>query len=241
MPCSICKKVGHNYKTCPDISQEERERLIQDNKKKKEDARKRKEERRKNEISWVKMEVSNLNEYDIVVYYGFKWFRGGAVSGPGLDNLRVFPRPIIGPYGSISINVIKNTYRVVAFPIFEVINSDGGVESVIQGDSISDKVKVFDVYLEDHSEENIVIPNTEYKPPKTELEQWKEFGLKNNFILKEIEKLSTYVNKDGVRVAHEKYDTIGTLIEMVQDIKEPKCSDIDREFAGIPSRLTNIT
>ena len=81
MPCSICKKVGHNYKTCPDISQEERERLIQDNKKKKEDARKRKEERRKNEISWVKMEVSNLNEYDIVVYYGFKWFRGGAVSG----------------------------------------------------------------------------------------------------------------------------------------------------------------
>ena len=238
MPCSICKKVGHNYKTCPDISQEERERLIQENKKKKEDTRKRKEERRKNEISWVKMEVSNLNEYDIVIYYGFKY--GPGING-SLNSLRGFsPRTIIGPYGSISIKVIKNIHRVVAFPMFEVINSDGGVESVIQGDSISDKVKIFDVYLADYSEENIVIPKTEYKPPKTELEQWKEFGLKNNFILKEIEKLSTYVDKDGVRVAHEKYDTIGTLIEMVQDIKEPKCSDIDREFAGIPSRLTNI-
>ncbi len=96
------------------------------------------------------------------------------------------------------------------------------------------------VYLADYSEENIVIPKTEYTPPKTELEQWKEFGLKNNFILKEIEKLSTYVDKDGVRVAHEKYDTIGPLIEMVQDIKDPKCSDIDRAFAGIPSRLIDI-
>ena len=232
MPCRICKKVGHNYKTCPDLSSEQRERLIEENKKKKEDTRKRKEERRKNEISWVKMEVSNLNEYDIVVYYGFKY-------GAGINSLRAITT--IGPYGSTPINVVKNIYRVAAFPLFEVINSDGGVESVIQGDSISDKVKIFDVYLADYSEENIVIPKTEYKPPKTELDQWKEFGLKNNFILKEIEKLSTYVDKDGVRVAHEKYDTIGSLIEMVQDIKEPKCSDIDREFAGIPSRLTNIT
>ena len=194
--------------------------------------RKRKEERRKNEISWVKMEVSNLNEYDIVVYYGFK-------SGVGMNTLRAITT--IGSYGSTPISVVKNIHRVAAFPMFEVINSDGGVESVIQDDSISDKVKIFDVYLADYSEENIVIPKTEYTPPKTELEQWKEFGLKNNFILKEIEKLSTYVDKDGVRVAHEKYDTIGPLIEMVQDIKDPKCSDIDREFAGIPSRLTNIT
>ncbi len=235
MPCSICKKVGHNYKTCPDLSQEERERLIQENKKKKEDTRKRKEERRKNEISWVKMEVSNLNEYEIVVYSGFK----SGIGSVGSDDLRFIT--IIGSYGSTPIRVVKNIHRVAAFPIFEVINSDGGVESVIQGDSISDKVKIFDVYLADYSEENIVIPKTEYTPPKTELEQWKEFGLKNNFILKEIEKLSTYVDKDGVRVAHEKYDTIGPLIEMVQDIKDPKCSDIDREFAGIPSRLTNIT
>ena len=232
MPCSICKKIGHNYKTCPDLSSEQRERLIEENKKKKEDTRKRKEERRKNEISWVKMEVSNLNEYDIVVYWGFNY--GDS------DDLRFIAT--IGPYGStLPVGFIREKARVVAFPIFEVINSDGGVESVIQDDSISDKVKIFDVYLADYSEENIVIPKTEYTPPKTELEQWKEFGLKNNFILKEIEKLSTYVDKDGVRVAHEKYDTIGPLIEMVQDIKDPKCSDIDREFAGIPSRLTNIT
>tara|TARA_B100000214_G_scaffold261189_1_gene192896 strand:+ start:4075 stop:4785 length:711 start_codon:yes stop_codon:yes gene_type:complete len=236
MPCSICKKVGHNYKTCPDLSSEQREKLIQENKKKKEDARKRKEERRKNEISWVKMEVSNLNEYDIVVYWGFNYGTGSV----GSDDLRFIST--IGSYGSTPpVRFIREKARVVAFPIFEVINSDGGVESVIQGDSISDKVKIFDVYLADYSEENIVIPKTEYTPPKTELEQWKEFGLKNNFILKEIEKLSTYVDKDGVRVAHEKYDTIGPLIEMIQDIKDPKCSDIDREFAGIPSRLTNIT
>ena len=236
MPCSICKKVGHNYKTCPDLSSEQREKLIQENKKKKEDARKRKEERRKNEISWVKMEVSNLNEYDIVVYWGFNYGTGSV----GSDDLRFIST--IGSYGSTPpVRFIREKARVVAFPMFEVINSDGGVESVIQGDSISDKVKIFDVYLADYSEENIVIPKTEYTPPKTELEQWKEFGLKNNFILKEIEKLSTYVDKDGVRVAHEKYDTIGPLIEMIQDIKDPKCSDIDREFAGIPSRLTNIT
>ena len=174
--------------------------------------------------------------YNIVVYWGFKYF-----PDQGIDDI-VHRLVQIRPYESKSIWIIKGSHRIVAFPMLEVLLSPTVTEHHLTGTFNDDRVKVIDVNLEDYTEENIVIPKVEYEPPKTDIDQWKEFGLKSNFLLKEIEKLSTYVDEDGNRVAHEKYDNIGPFIEMIQDIKEPKCTTpFDRDFAGIPSTFTNVT
>jgi siroheme synthase (precorrin-2 oxidase/ferrochelatase) len=70
----------------------------------------------------------------------------------------------------------------------------------------------------------------EYTLEKTELEQWKECGLKSLFLLKELERM-------GAR----KYDNLEPMIDMIQDIKLPECTELDKEQAGIPSIFTNTT
>ena len=242
MPCSVCHSVGHNFRTCPELSQEQREEIIKKNKKKKEDAikkRKEREEREENKrklVERVSIEVSNLNEYEVVVYWGFKYLPDQNIHD------KLIRLVSIGPCESNTIKVVKDLHRIAVFPIFEVVGESGiGVEHIINGEFTGDKVKNIDINLVDHLDGSIVVPKKEYKPPKNELDKWKEFGLKSNFILKEIEKLSTRTDKDGIKIAHEKYDNIAPFIEMIQDIREPECSEIDREFAGVPSKLTNIT
>ena len=70
----------------------------------------------------------------------------------------------------------------------------------------------------------------EYHPTKKELDQWKECAFKSLFLLKELERM-------GVR----KYDHLESIMDMVQDINLPTHTELDKEFAGIPSGLTNIT
>ena len=84
----------------------------------------------------------------------------------------------------------------------------------------------------------------EYKPPKNELEQWKEFALKSHYLLKEIQKMTTTNKKDedGDIIYHEKYENIDPFLKIIQDIPIPNtCTEADKEKAGIPSALTNIT
>ena len=48
--------------------------------------------------------------------------------------------------------------------------------------------------------------------------------------------------KDGKLFINKNYDPISPFIDMIQDIVIPQnCSEYDKERAGIPSSLTNIT
>ena len=69
----------------------------------------------------------------------------------------------------------------------------------------------------------------EYKPVKSELEQWKESTLKSMFLLKELERLGA-----------SKYENIESIMDMIQDIHIPIHTEYDKEQAGIPSVFTNI-
>jgi len=88
---------------------------------------------------------------------------------------------------------------------------------------------VGDFNLEDFEDLTINLIK-EYHRPKTDLEQWKECGLKSLFLLKELE-----------RMGAKKYDNLEPILDMVQDIKLPEHSEMDKEQAGVPSVFTNIT
>ena len=70
----------------------------------------------------------------------------------------------------------------------------------------------------------------DYSPPKSELEKWKEVGLKSNYLLQEL-----------IKLGGMKYPNLEPILDMVQDIHLPPHTDNDKEIAGIPSGLTNIT
>ena len=83
----------------------------------------------------------------------------------------------------------------------------------------------------------------EFDIPKSDIEQWKECSLKSMFLLKNIIKVTSTNKRDsfGEIIFHEKYDNIEPFLTMVQEIKVPQHDQIDKENAGIPSELTNIT
>ena len=250
MPCSICRERGHNFKTCPTISEEKRKELIDQRKKKKEELDKRREAERKKKEEYEKnnilLDVHNPNDYDIVVFWGFNYY-------PDRTQDRVIYLATIGAYSMRKIKIFRNKHRIVVYPLEEVPRQDLGPFAYpafgiqfpdITNSSTTEKVKLFDMNMEDYeiSENKLDIPKVHYSPKKNELDQWKEFALKSHFILKEIEKFTTKDGDDGYKVVHEKYDAIGEFVEMIQDIKEPdNVSEVDRELAGVPSRLTNIT
>ena len=82
--------------------------------------------------------------------------------------------------------------------------------------------------MKDYPDTNIIL-RSDYQP-RTELEQWKEMGLKSHYLLEQI-----------IKMGGKKYDNIEPMLDMVQDINVPEHNDFDRESAGIPGLLTNIT
>ena len=70
----------------------------------------------------------------------------------------------------------------------------------------------------------------EIKINKKDIEKWKEAALKCDFLIKELKRL-------GI----EKNDNFACIVDMHQDITIPDHSEVDKELAGIPSTLTNIT
>ena len=53
--------------------------------------------------------------------------------------------------------------------------------------------------------------------------------------------MNEFVDKDG-NVSKEEFENIAPMLDMIQDISIPStCTEIDKERAGVPSGLTNIT
>ena len=70
----------------------------------------------------------------------------------------------------------------------------------------------------------------EIKMNREEIDLWKEAALKCDYLLRELKRL-------GI----EKNDNFAAIIDLHQDIEIPQHSEREKEVAGIPSTLTNIT
>ena len=246
MVCSHCQQVGHTYRTCPTITEEEKKEKMKQIKEKKEgvaERRRLREERRRvtqervleaqriaRENETFKYDVANTTEYEIVMY----WVHNN-------DNtLRRFT--YCNSHSTKTITCIKHQHRIVAFPFLEVCelqSPNAKKEITIPESGELPYVTVFDMKMKDYEGTNIVI-DVEYKPKKTEIEQWKECALKSKYLLDQIFRLTGGVDKEG-NVSKKEYENIAPMLDMVQDISMPESTELDKEQAGVPSLLTNIT
>ena len=232
MPCSHCGGVGHTYRRCPTITEEEKKEKILQNK---ENAERRIQNRQAREerlrIHQQLLEenkkrnytVTNITEHEVVLYWGYN-------NGDAL-----FRFTYISPHSTNNtISLIKKKHRIVGFPFLEVCKDNSPdamkrIEIGQDGTIVGEYKSIFDMKMDEYSGNNIVF-DFEYTPQKSEIEQWKECALKSKFLLDELIKLGA-----------NKYDNLEPILDLVQDISLPNITEVDKELAGIPSTLTNIT
>jgi hypothetical protein len=229
MVCSHCKQTGHNYRTCPHLSQEDKVKILKDNKKKKEEANQRRDRWLQHQetlrVRYIQnqrlsYEFINESDYELAVYWGSE-------NSNILKHFSYIENRSVG-----KITCIKN-HRICIFHSLQVTNpiSSNQVlsEINIEGDLFQRYSPIFDEYMK-NIDVNIIVLNKEFKPEKSEIDLWKESSLKANYLLEQI-----------IKLGGKKYDNIEPILDMVQDINIPTHNDYDRELAGIPSKLTNIT
>ena len=172
-------------------------------------------------------EVSNTTGYEVVLYWGTH-------GGEELYKFAYAPS-----YSTVQINCITSTHRIVGIPFLEVCENnspDAQKQIHIPPDNVIPYKTVFDEKLKDYGE-TIIILDFVYNQVKKEIDQWKECALKSQFLIQQVLKIVGPLEK-----AHTNYDNIKALLDMAQDISIPEsCTEMDKELAGIPSVLTNIT
>jgi hypothetical protein len=227
MVCSHCKLPGHNYKTCPTISSEELQEKIQKNKDKKilqaqyreqriRIQRQRQIEQENNRI--FSYEILNPCEHELVLYWG--------------DETRTYIQRFayVGSHSSHTFDARKKC-RIIVIPFLEVCdNSPDAIGRItLNSDKTVPYTTLYDEYLKDIDYTTILIEK-HYTPPKTEIEKWKECALKSKYLLDQI-----------IMLGGKKYENLEPILDMVQDIVVPETTELDKEIAGVPSTLTNVT
>ena len=177
MPCSHCGECGHNYRGCPTMDPEEKIRKIQELKDKKEEAARRRrdvqqryeaERRVEQRISYS---VENKNEYEVALY----WARN--------DSHLLKRFSYLAPFTTTSFKCLKNEHQILIVPTLDVL--DHGVEAKEDIDiQTYNKNISFHIQMKDYPDTNIILQQ-EIKQQKTELERWKEMGLKSHYLLEQ--------------------------------------------------------
>ena len=243
MPCSHCGQVGHTYLKCPQLTPEQIKEKKEAIKKEKEEKIKKKKMRERHSEIYKNKNYTffNDNMYEVAVYWAFS----NIPENDGKERDRFVRAMYIPAMEKANIQLCK-LYRLAIFPVLEVpsLTDPANAKKVILINEDYPKLfKLLDIELINYPDTTWELKR-EYKPPKSELEQWKEFGLKANYLLREIQKMTTTNEKDedGQVIYHEKYENIEPFLAMVEDIPIPHtCTEADKEKAGIPSALTNIT
>ena len=233
MVCSHCQQPGHTYRTCPTMSDEEKKakiKKIEEEKKERETRRNARvareaEMRRRHQKKLVTpYDVANTTDHEIVLYWT-------VAEGQGITILRRFS--YVNAHSTNTISCVKSQHRIVGIPFLEVCENDSpNAKDVIQCPSPNEipYQTIVDVTLKELDGTNIII-DCEYNPPKKEIDQWKECALKSKYLLEQL-----------IKLGGMKYENLEPILDMVQDITIPaSCSEIDKEMAGVPSALTNIT
>jgi hypothetical protein len=215
--CGQCGSTTHDRRSCPDPTQVERRRL---NRVTREEQRLQQQQQSLNHIhrdDRKPYKIFNDNNYSVHAYWGVA----------GSDTIKYLSgRKYYGEYSDATIKA-RPKHRFVFIPTteFSVPPEDRSYIKLSQCNYFI----AGDFNLEDF-EDLIIHISKEYHRPKTDLEQWKECGLKSHFLLRELERLGA-----------KKYDNLEPILDMIQDIKLPDHSEMDKDQAGIPSAFTNVT
>lgn len=228
--CSHCGEQGHNIRTCPNMSTEERQR--------REDERRNRHSQRQTLSQIItlpgekkqKVRLENPNTYPVCVFWRF-------------NNLSVPPPQwnmfsmVIPELGGVTNLTFSRHHNLKVVPL-EEINSDNptNIENMFETCELNGP-NFFDNTLPIDSSQYVdeinylyTIERKEYTSRLDPLTMWKNASLKSMFLLKEL-----------IRFGADKNDTYGMILDLVQDIELPQFTELDKESAGVPSTFTNIT
>lgn len=236
MVCSHCRCAGHTYRRCPTMGEEDKKAKAKELSDKKLAFEARRVARiardleyqktiQKKEKELVEYEVVNTTNHEIVLY----WTNALILAGPII--LKRFS--YLKPHSGGGISCVKGQHRIIGIPFLEVCENDSpNAKEVVHCPSPNENqyVTVIDMILKEFEGTTIII-DCVYKPVKKEIDQWKECALKSKYLLDQV-----------IKLGGMKYENLEPILDMVQDITVPSsCSEVDKEMAGIPSTLTNIT
>mgnify|MGYP000551269793 CR=1 FL=1 len=207
--CGHCRQPGHDRRRCPDPVMVERRAAEAENRR----LAMQSQEATRQDLNKA-YRIHNNNPYSVYLYWSIV----------GSDTVKYFRWVEDGTdFAFLSIS----NHRIMAIPTseFTFTPTQGSVIKL----SESDYFIAGDFNVDDFEDGHIHIIK-EYVKSKTELELWKECGLKSLFLLKEIE-----------RMGGKKNPNIEPILDMVQDITLPPHTEMDKELAGVPSIFTNLT
>lgn len=228
--CSHCGEQGHNIRTCPNMSTEERQR--------REDERLARTQRRQQLSSQnnlpgrqkQKVRIENPNIYPVCVFWRF------TVHSDPPPQWHMFSI-VIPELGGVTNLTFSRHHDLKVVPL-EDITSDNptNIDSLFEvcqlnGPNFFDNTSPVDSsqYV-DEINYFYMIERKEYTQRLDPLTMWKNASLKSMYLLKEL-----------VRFGADKNDTYGMILDLVQDIKLPDFTEMDKEIAGVPSSFTNVT
>ena len=240
MPCSHCGLTGHNLVTCRAVGAEDARRLRREEGERRQRERReveerarleaRARERRERQRLFPTFHIFNDNNYSVSVYFKRLEAREGEIAPNSYSHWSDIPH-----FGQFSIRQDNADCHLVFLPTDVCLNGTHMIpkdhltsEEIQQLFTITDiTVGKNNVHQRPNNELYLI---KEFTPKKTEVQQWKECGLKSLFLLDELIKLGAKNN-----------DNYAMILDLVQDIPIPHHEQIDRENAGIPSAFTNIT
>ena len=222
--CGHCRQEGHNRSTCPGLEDQRRlsqERRIQ--------ARQEayRAEQAKSELKNI--QFHNPTQHIMLIFWSNKLdvrtedsdYRFLATMPVRCDTILRFNRRhkfIAIPIEEFETPPIELN-ELIQTPIRQTIFHDQHVKDVLE-------------FSEQTNEQPLVIINDikDYKPPKNELDRWKETAFKSLFLLTELKRMGASNNEN-----------LAPMIDMIEDITLPPHTELDKELAGVPSAFTNVT
>ena len=238
--CGHCRQEGHNRQTCPDLV-EHRAAVAQQRREERQHQRllqeaRQQEQRAQQDANKVIVEIKNTTEYILALYW---------TSSPNTLDMTGSIKLLdyIAPWETKRGIKFYKHHRIICIPFNDIPDQYQGASRLdISRENqypifLDVKVNELNDILPNISsvsglpkrEVSVIVPNG-YKPPKSELEQWKETAFKSLYLLKELERMGAGNNEN-----------LAPMIDMIQDIPIPTHTQHDKEFAGVPSSLTNIT
>ena len=139
-----------------------------------------KEKQLQAELAITRYEVINMTEHEVVLYSSYD---GNTFQQFGYS----------APKNSSDFTCSKKKTIIAAIPFVEVVDGDSvNAKRVIMVDPQTHELPYtcfFNMAMKDFDGTAIVF-DKKYEPPKSELDQWKEYGLKSFYLLKQIEMMT---------------------------------------------------
>ena len=229
--CSHCGEVGHNIRTCPNMTTEERRNYeeLRDLRTQRRLARARgRRHARQNVVQPGQknecVRIINNNSFAVCIFWRFCE-----------HNVRKMFSTVVSEYCGTTVQ-FSESHVIRIVPTDEIKSNDptnGDVDTMFVVGEINGK-EFFEGSSRNGNQDGwdfeYTCPTKIYSPPKDPLTMWKHATLKSIYLLNEL-----------IRLGARKNPTYDVILDLIQDIQIPEHSEIDKESAGIPSSFTNIT